>query len=433
MLNPLAAELNETLAGTVAGSLLSDLGTRIYFPKGIIAQSAEAKKFGKTANATIGTTLIGGKPVILEAVHKFAPSLTAGELVAYAPTAGNPELRAVWKEKLFQKNPGLKEKSFSLPVVVPGLTAGISFLSDLFVDEKHPLLAADPSWDNYALIVETRRNSRLNQFSMFSDGKFDIESFKKALSDEAEKSCDNSVRVILNFPQNPSGYSPSTSEAAAIVEAVRAQAERGTKIVVWNDDAYFGLNYEEDIYPQSLFAELCDIHENVLAVKIDGPTKEDFAWGFRNGFLTFGQKGMTEEQYDAIIKKLMGLIRSSVSCSTTPSQSMMLKAISDPSLESQKKAYRDVLEKRYRIVRKFVNNHKSDALEPLPFNSGYFMSFKLKGIDSETLRLKLLNERGIGTISIDSSTLRVAFSSLDEDKIETVYAAVYEEADNLVK
>ena len=427
MLNTLSQELNSILAGTTAGSLLSDLGTRIYFPKGIIAQSAEAKKLGKTANATIGTALQNGKPIILDSVHKFAPELSAAELVSYAPTAGNPELRAQWKEKLIQKNPGLAEKSISLPVVVPGLTAGISFLSDLFVDEKHPLLAANPSWDNYALIVETRRNSELRQFNMFKDGGFDIDSFRKALADEAKSS--GSVRVILNFPQNPSGYSPTKKEAKEIIEAVKAEAEKGTKIIVWDDDAYFGLNYEDDIYPQSLFAELCDIHENVLAVKIDGPTKEDFAWGFRNGFITFGGKGMTEAQYDALIKKLMGLIRSSVSCSTTPSQSIMLRALKEPGLNDEKLSYRKVLEGRYKLVRKFVDSHKSAKLTPLPFNSGYFMSFALNGIDAEEMRQRLLNEKGIGTIAIDPKTLRVAFSSLDEDKIGVVYSAIYEMAE----
>ena len=59
------------------------------------------------------------------------------------------------------------------------------------------------------------------------------------------------------------------------------------------------------------------------------------------------------------------------------------------------------------------------------------MSFALNGIDAESLRLKLLNERGIGTIAIDSKTLRVAFSSLDEDKIETVYSAIYEAAEEM--
>lgn len=431
MLNPLAQELNTALAGTTAGTLLSDLGTRIYFPKGIIAQSAEAKKLGKTANATIGTALINGTPIILPAVHKFAPELSAGQLVSYAPTAGIPELRTLWKDKLYAKNPGLKGKNISLPVVVPGLTAGISFLSDLFVDEKHPLLAADPSWDNYALIVEARRNSELHQFSMFKDGKFDIDSFKAALANEAKTV--GSVRVILNFPQNPSGYSPTVNEAEQIVAAVKAEAEKGTKIIVWDDDAYFGLNYEKDIYPQSLFAELCDLHENVLAIKIDGPTKEDFAWGFRNGFITFGGKGMSEAHYDALVKKLMGLIRSSVSCSTTPSQNMILGAIKDANLEAQKLEYRTILENRYTIVRTFVDSHSSKVLKALPFNSGYFMSFALSGVDAEELRLALLKNKGIGTIAIDSKTLRVAFSSLDDDKIVPVFEAIYQEAENLAK
>ncbi len=175
------------------------------------------------------------------------------------------------------------------------------------------------------------------------------------------------------------------------------------------------------------------MHENVLAIKIDGPTKEDFAWGFRYGFITFGSKNMNDAHYDALIKKMMGLIRSSVSCSTTPSQSIMLGAIKDPQIEEQKLKYRKVLEARYKLVRKFVDSHKSSALEALPFNSGYFMSFNLKGIDAEELRQKLLYDRGIGTIAIDAKTLRVAFSSLDEDKIEIVYTAIFEEAESLLK
>ena len=52
MITPLAKELNDILGGTTAGDLLSDVGKRLYFPKGIIAQSGEAKKLGKTANGT---------------------------------------------------------------------------------------------------------------------------------------------------------------------------------------------------------------------------------------------------------------------------------------------------------------------------------------------------------------------------------------------
>ena len=132
-LNSLAEELNAALAPTIAGRLLSDLGTRLYFPKGIIAQSGEAKKFGKTANATIGMACRDGKPVILSALKDQLPSLTSGEAVAYPPTAGNEDLRTLWLDAIRKKNPSLKDAKISLPVLVPGLTAGISYLADLFI------------------------------------------------------------------------------------------------------------------------------------------------------------------------------------------------------------------------------------------------------------------------------------------------------------
>ncbi|MEE3313618.1 MAG: aminotransferase class I/II-fold pyridoxal phosphate-dependent enzyme [Treponema sp.] len=430
MITPLAKELNDILGGTTAGDLLSDVGKRLYFPKGIIAQSGEAKKLGKTANGTIGMTVIGGTPVTLKSIQDLVPGLTARELVAYAPTAGNPDLRALWKEAIIKKNPLLKDKAFSLPVLVPGLTAGISYLADLFLDESKGLIAADPSWDNYVLIASARRNADFVQFAMFKDGKFNIDGLVEKMKEQAKS---GSVRVLLNFPQNPSGYSPTVQEAQRLVEEVKSLAENGTKVMVWCDDAYFGLAYEDDIEKQSLFAYLADLHPNVLAAKIDGPTKEDFAWGFRCGFITFASKGMTEEQYDALVKKLMGTIRSSVSCSSTPPQTLLLKAFQNLETEAQKAEYRKVLEKRYKLVKDFVNTHKSDEVIPLPFNSGYFMSFSTKTVDAELLRQTLLNESGIGTISIDSRTLRVAFSSLEEDKIPVVYKAIYETAEKLAR
>ena len=60
------------------------------------------------------------------------------------------------------------------------------------------------------------------------------------------------------------------------------------KVVVLIDDAYFGLVFEPGVYTQSIFTELSDRSPNLLAVKIDGATKEDYVWGFRVGFLTYG-------------------------------------------------------------------------------------------------------------------------------------------------
>lgn len=429
MLNELAQELNKTLEGTTAGALLSDLGTRLYFPKGIIAQSGEAKKSASFANGTIGMCMgDDGNPVTLPSINESVPSMTTRELVAYAPTAGIPELREIWKEKMIAKNPNLKGKSISLPVVVPGLSAGISYLADLFLDETKGLLAADPSWDNYTLIANARRNASFKQFAMFKDGKFNIPGLEEAMRKEAES---GSVRVILNFPQNPSGYSPTSGERKQLVEIIKKMAEEGKKVMVWCDDAYFGLNYEDNIEAQSLFAYLADLHENVLAAKIDGPTKEEFAWGFRVGFITFGCKGMTDDQYNALVTKLNSAIRSSVSCSSTPSQNLLLKAFKNPTSEAKKLEYRNMLCERYKIVRKFCNENTCSTLTPLPFNSGYFMSFNMPNGKSNELRQKLLAEKGIGVISIDANTLRVAFSSIPQSKLLEVYKAIYEVAETV--
>lgn len=429
MLNELAQELNKTLEGTTAGALLSDLGTRLYFPKGIIAQSGEAKKSASFANGTIGMCMgDDGNPVTLPSINENVPSMTTRELVAYAPTAGIPELREIWKEKMIAKNPDLKGKSISLPVVVPGLSAGISYLADLFLDETKGLLAADPSWDNYTLIADARRNASFKQFAMFKDGKFNIPGLEEAMRKEAES---GSVRVILNFPQNPSGYSPTSDERKQLVEIIKKMAEEGKKVMVWCDDAYFGLNYEDNIEAQSLFAYLADLHENVLAAKIDGPTKEEFAWGFRVGFITFGCKGMTDAQYNALVTKLNSAIRSSVSCSSTPSQNLLLKAFKNPTSEAKKLEYRNMLCERYKIVRKFCNENTCSTLTPLPFNSGYFMSFNMPNGKSNELRQKLLAEKGIGVISIDANTLRVAFSSIPQSKLLEVYKAIYEVAETV--
>ena len=429
MINPLAKELNDTLAGSVVDALMSDMGRRLYFPNGIISQGGEAAKDAHFANGTIGMAVAQGTPIELDSYKKNMPSLTPRETVAYAKTAGNPDLRALWKEKIIEKNPSLKNKQFSLPILVPGLTAVLSYVSDLFVDVDKPLLAADPCWDNYELIVAARRGAEFHQFKCFENGKFNIADLEAKMKADAEKY--GSVRVILNFPQNPSGYSPTVSEAKEIVRVVREIAESGKKVLVLSDDAYFGLNYEDDIEPQSLFAYMADLHENVLAIKADGPTKEDFAWGFRAGFVTFASKGLSDAQYTALVTKFMAAIRSSVSCSSTPSQSLVMHALNDEAHNKQKIECRKMLKRRYDLVRKFVNTHTSKVLEPLPFNSGYFMSFHVSTGKAEEIRKALLKEKGIGIIQIDSHTLRVAFSSIDEDEIVSAYTSIYNVADAL--
>ena len=55
-MNPLAQELNQTIEqkSPQVHGMLSDLGKNMFFPKGILSQSAEAKEKANRFNATIG-------------------------------------------------------------------------------------------------------------------------------------------------------------------------------------------------------------------------------------------------------------------------------------------------------------------------------------------------------------------------------------------
>ena len=424
-MNKLSEELNSILKETAIGRLMSNQGRRFYFPKGIIAQSAEAKKSAHKANATIGMAFSQGKPLILSAVADSMPLLSPEEAVAYAPTAGIEQIRKLWQSEILKKNPSLKKENISLPVVVPGLTAGLSYTADLFLDENSVIISSDPCWDNYSLIFEERRAAKLLGIPFITDGPgLDLELIRRTVNEEAKK---GQVRIIFNSPNNPAGYSPTRDEANALKDILLKAAEGEADILVICDDAYFGLFYEDNIYPESMFSLLSDLHERILAVKIDGPIKEDYVWGLRIGFVTFGTRGLKEEHSSALITKLMGAIRSSVSCVNTPAQHIICKSLEDERTPGERMRYREMMRKRYDKVKEFVKqNPDHPVLKPLAFNSGYFMSYNCMGVSAEALRKALLSEHGIGVISLGESCLRVAFSSLDEEDIPNVYKTIYD-------
>ncbi len=421
-MNRLAQELNAALEDTVAARLLSRIGREMFFPKGIVAQTAEANVRASRFNATVGMAIADGEPMMLSAVGDLVQNLTSGEIVAYAPTPGVTDLRDIWKEDMVRKNPGVANLITTRPLVTGGLTNGLFHLAELFVDPGDTLILPELFWGNYRLMFDTRNGARIVTYPLFTgDGGFNVAGLADALRDHSK------AIVLLNFPNNPTGYSPTVDEAHRIVDVLAGHADGGNDILTICDDAYFGLLYEDGLYEESLFGALAQAHERIVAAKVNGATKEDFAWGFRIGFLTLAGKGLDSTALDALEKKLMGNIRATVSNSSRIAQSLLAAMHRSASFLSEKAEKRAVLKERYSRVKDIVGAASSRALRPLPFNSGYFMAFECNGLSAENLRLALL-ERGIGTIAIGERYLRVAYSTIDLSDLDALFAEVYETA-----
>lgn len=427
----IAIELNEPLreGGGVLYSMLSDTGKRAFFPsRGILGQSAEAK--GAAINATIGTAFEeDGSPMCLECIQRLLNVEPTAFL--YAPSAGYRPLREKWQEIIREKNNDIPVNfRMSLPVVTNAITHALWLAGQLFLDKGDKVVIPDLYWDNYDLLFCEGRGAKFVTFKTFTKatgrpdlhaGRFNVEAMKKALLRPGEKKV-----LLLNFPNNPTGYTPTYEESFRIADAIREAAEAGKKVVVLIDDAYFGLVYEKGVARHSLFPILATLHENVLAVKLDGATKEDYVWGFRVGFITFAMRDCTIDQMRSLEQKAAGLVRASISNASNLSQRLLLKAYESGDAYLEQKATRfTTLATRYRMIRSILDGHREYTrnFTAMPFNSGYFMCVKPKGVQAEAVRRQLIAEYDTGTIVV-SGLLRIAFSSVPCDKLERLFANI---------
>jgi DNA-binding transcriptional MocR family regulator len=60
-----------------------------------------------------------------------------------------------------------------------------------------------------------------------------------------------------------------------------------------------------------------------------------------------------------------------------------------------------------------------------PFNSGYFMLIKVKGVSAHKLREHLLDAHQVGLIATADTDLRIAFSCLEVEQVQELFATIH--------
>jgi aspartate/methionine/tyrosine aminotransferase len=407
--------------------MLSQVGKELFYPKGILSQSAEAKEKAHKFNATIGMATEKGRPMHFPSIMAMT-SLEPEESLTYAPSFGVMSLRETWKAAILEKNPSLKDSEISLPIVTQAITHGLSVLGDMWVDPNDVIILPDKMWGNYNMIFSVRRNARIINYPLFDrNGRFNTKGFQACIQTEAAKR--EKIIVLLNFPNNPTGYTISVDEGKEIGDILADQASKGTNVLAIADDAYFGLFYEDDILKESIFTRIINRDPRLLGIKLDGATKENYAWGLRVGFITYGANTMGDHQelYTALEKKTAGAVRGSISNASHISQSMMYKSFQSPRYRAEKQDKFEIMKNRAQEVKRVLSDPSFDsAWEAYPFNSGYFMCLRLKTVDAETLRVHLLNKYGVGCISIGKSDLRIAFSCIERDDVNELFNIIFQ-------
>ena len=435
-MNPIAEELNEIIqdANPNIYDMLSSKGKNLYFPRGILTQGAEAKEKAFKYNATIGIATENAVPMHLPSIMSYI-NLSPSESLNYAPSFGKPELRKTWQQVMFAKNPSLAGKEISLPVVTNAITHGLSVTAEMWIEEGDVILLPDKIWGNYNLIFTVLHGAKIRQYSLFSSqGGFNLSAFEGALQEEAQER--KKIAVILNFPNNPTGYTPTEAEGKRIAEIIINIAEKDNNVVVILDDAYFGLFYDDNLMKESLFALLAGVHPQIMAIKLDAATKEIYAWGLRVGFITYGTalKGNPKDAYGALESKTAGAVRGTISNSPHLSQSIVLGSLDSESHKMEKEEKFRILFKRATRVKEVLANRKyRDAWNVYPFNSGYFMCLGLKTVNAEELRLHLLDQYGVGVISLGKTDIRVAFSCVQEEDIPELFDIIFQGIKDLEK
>ena len=268
------------------------------------------------------------------------------------------------------------------------------------------ILLPDQLWGNYRLTYEVRLGAKIVTYPVLRGARLRHRGLRRGA--RAAGAGPREADRAAQLPEQPDRLHADGGRGPGARAALRAQAERGTKLVVVLDDAYFGLFYHLGgaSMTESLFGRLANRHPNLLAMRLDGATKELFVWGLRCGFLTFGP-GRAAGAERARGARSEGEGRDPRRRLEQPA------ALADARREGARRgvggrgAQAEVRDPA-RAGRAGLRGGERAALpgyfDVYPFNSGYFMCVRLTGVEAETLRVHLLERHRPGLIATATQT-----------------------------
>ncbi|MGR3293386.1 MAG: aminotransferase class I/II-fold pyridoxal phosphate-dependent enzyme [Candidatus Scalindua sp.] len=428
--------------------LLSKRGKEVFMPQGVFHWVNRAKKEANI-DATIGvgrglkseiSDTASSDPTILylPSIDAMFNGLEPEEVFPYASPTGLPAFRQAWKEwqiwKMKQQHgDNAKLPSLMTPIVTSGLTGALHTLSTLFIDPEETVIAPDKRWGVYDMTMSQLIGARLESVPLFLQGRINVQGFAEALIKTAQKQ--HKMLLILNFPHNPTGFMPDPQNVQELNDALITVVEKtGKDLVIFLDDAYEGLVYDQNVRQWSLFSDLATLHPKILPIKIDGISKEFFFWGGRIGCITFplmSHWDKHEEIECELENKVSAIIRGTVSNSCRLVQGLMAKLLNEnrEQLLQERNRLIKVISERAHLLRKELEALTGPVVQPDPFNAGLFALLNIQGISACKFADHLLRHYGIGTVAFEKEErglngIRITFGSVIKEDIPKVVECI---------
>ena len=250
--------------------------------------------------------------------------------------------------------------------------------------------------------------------------------------------------VLLNFPNNPTGYCPPKAAARELVSAIQDLVENrpDRKLVLLLDDAYEGYVYDEDAEVWSLFYHFVPA-PNFIPIKLDGISKEMLWYGARIGAVTIalpeewlGMKGVVNE----LENKFKGVVRNTVSNCSLVAQSAAKQALQNPDqVMAERQKTISLLAERYHLMKQELAKVKTEILQPDPFQGGFFCFINLApeaGLKATEVCDHLLKQYQVGAVPLERegiNGIRLAFCGVESDDIPELCQSLEKAVNDLKK
>jgi aromatic-amino-acid transaminase len=385
-------------------------------------EAQELKKKGvDVTNGAIGMMYLddGHLPVSAGIRAQLARHTEDQDLV-YSSVAGSKDYHEALRHWFLGSSfeDAAKENRF-LSVATPGGTGAVCLAFASSRGPKHAVLVPSLGWPNYVGIAKGFALD-LAFYDLFEGDHFNLSGIQKQIRELLTRY--DHLSFLINDPcQNPTGYSLSAKEWAAVVDFLGEEGVQGHVDLII-DAAY--IDFAPESYRSGMIAALKRLPKETICYFCFSFSKTLSFYGLRIGALSlFGQdKDRLASLYDGAVMEARALW-------SVPNHMAMNAVAELLSAETTNAALRQEVENNRQIVAKraaiFFKEAKEAGLKPYPYECGFFVTLAVKDAYATCLKLK---EKHIYLAPVKDNALRIALCSLPTAKIPGLALAIKEAA-----